>query len=114
MDGPPAPLPARVELSAYRIVQEALTNALKHGGPRTGAEVRLRGDADGITVEVLDDGRGAPVPSPSDAPGAAALGHGLVGMRERVQLLGGHLEAGPRTERGFRVMARLPARAEPV
>ena len=113
MDGPLAPLPARVELSAYRIVQEALTNALKHGGPRTGAEVRLRGDADGITVEVLDDGRGAPVPSPSAAPDTAALGHGLVGMRERVQLLGGHLEAGPRTGRGFRVVARLPARAEP-
>jgi signal transduction histidine kinase len=108
------PLPARVELSAYRIVQEALTNALKHGGPRTRAEVRLRGDADGITVEVLDDGRGALVASPPAAEDGGAVGHGLVGMRERAQLLGGRLEAGPRTGGGFRVVARLPTRTQPA
>jgi signal transduction histidine kinase len=114
MDGLPAPLPARVELSAYRIVQEALTNTLKHGGPRTRAEVRLRGDADGLTVEVLDDGRGALVASPPAAGEGAAVGHGLVGMRERAQLLGGRLEAGPRTGGGFRVVARLPTRGQPA
>src|SRR6266496_3005982 len=115
MDGLRSPLPARVELSAYRIVQEPLTNALKHGGSRTRAEVRVRADADGITVEVLDDGRGAPVPSPSGAADGGAVGHGLVGMRERAQLLGGRLAPAspPGTGPDPRAVARPATAATP-
>ena len=96
-------LPARVELSAYRIVQESLTNALKHAGPGARTRVLLTGDGDALVVEVADDGRGATV-----LPGA---GHGLVGMRERALLLGGVLEAGPGADGGFRLRARLPLHA---
>ncbi|MGW0826113.1 sensor histidine kinase [Streptomyces sp. NPDC002845] len=106
-----APLPARVELSAYRIVQEALTNVLKHSGPRTRAEVRLRGDKEGITVEVLDDGRGV-APSVPGAAREGTGGHGIVGMRERALLLGGTLDAGPCPGGGFRLTARLPVAEE--
>ncbi|MFG1927718.1 sensor histidine kinase [Cryptosporangium sp. NPDC048952] len=95
-----SPLPTRVQLSAYRIVQEALTNVLKHGGPGTRAEVDLREDGPEVVIEVTDSGdSGAPTRAP---------GHGLIGMRERATLLGGTLEAGPRPEGGFRVVARLP------
>jgi signal transduction histidine kinase len=99
--GEPRPLPSGVELSVYRIVQEALTNVLKHSRPSE-VEVTLsfRG-ADGLEVEVIDDGRAA-------SDGGEATGHGLVGMRERVALLGGELEAGRRVGGGFRVAARLP------
>jgi signal transduction histidine kinase len=90
-----------VELSVYRIVQEALTNVLKHARPtEVTVTLSFRG-ADGLEVEVVDDG------SPA-GDGANAAGHGLVGMRERVALLGGQLEAGPRPGGGFRVAARLP------
>jgi signal transduction histidine kinase len=90
-----------VELSVYRIVQEALTNALKHARPtEVTVTLSFRG-ADGLEVEVVDDGRPA-------GDGADAAGHGLVGMRERVALLGGELETGPRPGGGFRVAARLP------
>jgi signal transduction histidine kinase len=97
------PLPAGVELSAYRIVQEALTNALKHAGPGVSVVVTVRADGDDLDVEVVDDGRGA----------AAALttgggGHGVVGMRERADVCGGDLVAGPRAGGGFEVRARLP------
>lgn len=108
-----APLPARVDLSAYRIVQEALTNVLKHSGPGTRAEVRLRGEGDGLTIEVLDDGRGAAVRSMSGAH-EGLPGHGIVGMRERAVLLGGGLDAGPRPGGGFRLTARLPVMGEHV
>ena len=125
-------VPAGVDLSAYRIVQEALTNVLKHA-PGSGAAVTIAYEDGAVTVEVVDDGpvwreaattdaagtaaaqaaagasggggRGtatAPVPAPSGG------GHGLVGMRERVVLYGGRLEAGPRAGGGFRVWARLP------
>ncbi|WP_283994815.1 sensor histidine kinase [Streptomyces sp. 549] len=115
-DGVRAPLPARVELSAYRIVQEALTNVLKHSGPRTRAEVRLSRAESGaaVTVEVVDDGRGA---RDRPAPGLAqpgVVGHGIVGMRERALLLGGTLHAGPEPRGGFRVAARLPTGGEPA
>jgi len=93
---------APVDLSAYRIVQEALTNVLKHAGPGTRTEVRLSIDAAGITIEVLDDGHGASV-----LPGS---GHGILGMRERALLLGGSLDAGHRAGGGFEVIARLPLR----
>jgi signal transduction histidine kinase len=109
----PAGLPARLDLFAYRIVQEALTNVLKHAGPGTSTEVRLRGGAGEIVIEVLDDGRGTTVVPDPDATEEAG-GHGVVGMRERVLLLGGRLEAGPRPAGGFRVVAHLPIEGEPA
>jgi signal transduction histidine kinase len=113
-DGVPAELPARVDLFAYRIVQEALTNVLKHAGPGAHTEVRLGTDRNGIVIEVLDDGRGATVlPGPGGAQ-EDAPGHGIVGMRERARLLGGTLEARPRPSGGFRVVASLPTGGEPA
>ncbi|HEY4726483.1 MAG TPA: sensor histidine kinase, partial [Actinomycetota bacterium] len=108
VEGAPAPLPAGVDLSAYRIVQEALTNVVKHAGPAR-AQVTIRYRDHEVTVEVIDDGRGA-VTSASD--GRVGTGHGLIGMRERVQAFGGDLEVGPRPGGGFRVAARLPVGAE--
>ncbi|MFD0318971.1 sensor histidine kinase [Streptomyces flavalbus] len=110
---PPGPLPARVDLSAYRIVQEALTNVLKHSGPGTHAEIRLDDTGDCLTIEVLDDGHGAAVRSVSTAH-EGLPGHGVVGMRERALLLGGGLDAGPRPGGGFRLAARLPVKGEPT
>ena len=98
---PPEPLPSAVELVAYRIVQEALTNVTRHARARSVA-IRL-GYADGVTVEVTDDGVGGP----------AVEGNGITGMRERAAALGGTVEAGPRPGGGFRVAARLPARRRP-
>jgi signal transduction histidine kinase len=98
-EGEPAQLPAGLDLSAYRIIQEALTNTLRHARA-TRADVTLSYGPDALEVDVLDDGR-AP---PSNGSG----GHGLVGMRERVALLGGTLEAGPHPPGGYRVHARLP------
>lgn len=100
-EGGPAPLPAGVDLSAYRIVQEALTNTLRHAGARE-AQVTLRYGADAVELEVRDDGRGVSAGDPS------ASGQGLMGMRERAMLLGGTLEAGPLPDGGYRVHARLP------
>jgi signal transduction histidine kinase len=106
MDGAQIDLPARVDLSAYRIVQEALTNALKHAGPGARAEVRLQTDNRGVDIEVLDNGRGVTILTGS--------GHGIVGMRERALLLGGRLDAGPRPGGGFHVVAHLPIGEEPA
>jgi signal transduction histidine kinase len=89
-----------VALTIFRIVQEALTNALKHAGDAT-AEVRLSFGAQWLVVEVFDTGRGP-------APGGRSVGHGLVGMRERVSLYGGTLRTGPRPGGGYRVYARIP------
>ena len=100
IEGEPEPLPAGVDLSAYRIVQEALTNALKHAGPAR-ALVRLRYRRDELEIEIVDDG-----PGPGESNGAG--GHGLVGMRERVSMFGGDLAAGERREGGYAVRARLP------
>ncbi|MBW4717099.1 sensor histidine kinase [Saccharothrix obliqua] len=99
--GDPRPVPEGVALSAYRIVQESLTNVVKHAHARK-ADVRVRYLEEALEVEVADDGRG-----PSGAPGRA--GFGLVGMRERVAVHGGRLEAGPRRGGGYRVRARFPA-----
>jgi signal transduction histidine kinase len=107
-DGVAAELPARVDLFAYRIVQEALTNVLKHAGPGTHSRVRLGSDSSGIVIEVLDDGRGATVLPGLDPDDAGARGHGIVGMRERARLLGGTLDARPRPGGGFSVVAHLP------
>jgi signal transduction histidine kinase len=106
-EGEAPKLPAGVDLSAYRIVQEALTNTLRHARA-TRAEVTVRFDAAAVEVEVRDDGRG--VPLVADVNGA---GQGLVGMRERAALLGGALEAGPLPGGGYRVHARLPLEASP-
>lgn len=92
---------AATQLTIYRVVQEALTNFLKHAGPTARAEVHLRFGDDRIEVEVVDDGLGAE--SRSDG-----LGNGLRGMRERVTGRGGTLDAGPRAEGGFRVYAVVP------
>jgi signal transduction histidine kinase len=97
-------LPAGVDLCAYRIVQEGLTNALKHAGPAH-AEVLLRYEPRGLDVEVRDDGRGTAVPNGDGA------GHGLIGMRERVALYGGALATGPREGGGFEIRAHLPLAA---
>ena len=96
-----SPLPTRMQLSAYRIIQEALTNVLKHGGPGTRTDVDLREDGTDVTIEILDHA------APASARRHTA-GHGIIGMRERATLLGGVLEAGPRADGGFRVVARLP------
>jgi signal transduction histidine kinase len=106
MNGARTDLPVRVDLSAYRIVQEALTNVLKHAGTTARAEVRLSTDDRGVAIEVLDDGHGDTI-----LPGS---GQGIVGMRERAQLLGGSLEAGRRPGGGFQVVARLPIGKEPA
>jgi signal transduction histidine kinase len=108
VEGTPSPLPAGVDLSAYRIVQEALTNVVKHAGPARAQVVVGYGDRD-VTVEVTDDGRGVVAPT---GDGQARVGHGLIGMRERVAAFGGDLEAGPRPGGGFRVAARLPLAAD--
>ena len=97
-------LPAGVDLAAYRVVQEALTNALKHGGGR--AEVRVDHVGDELLLTVSDTGGGTP------RPRAESGGHGLVGMRERVRVIGGDLRAGPRPGGGFEVEARLPLQGE--
>jgi signal transduction histidine kinase len=99
VEGEPVKLPAGVDLSAFRIVQEALTNALKHAGPAH-AWVAVRYVGDDVEIEVANDGR-----SQGENDGA---GHGLVGMRERVALCGGELHSGPRPGGGFKISARLP------
>jgi signal transduction histidine kinase len=106
--GTPRPLAASVDLSLYRIVQEALTNALKHAGAAH-AKVLVRYDRHDVEVEVTDDGRG-PAP-PADGP-AGRDGAGTVGMRERVALFGGELRVGPRPHGGYAVRACLPISAE--
>ena len=97
-------IPAGVDLSAYRIVQEALTNTLRHARA-TRAEVVLRVETEALEVDVRDNGR--------PATPATEGGHGLVGMRERATMLGGSFEAGPLPEGGYRVHARLPLEAAP-
>ena len=110
VEGEPRELPRGVELTAYRIVQEALTNARKHGGPRTSATVRIRFDDRGLDMLIEDNGRGATAELARDG-GEDGYGHGLIGMRERVGMVGGTLDAGPRRCRGSsgpRWRARAP------
>jgi len=102
VEGDQRELPLGIELSAYRIVQEALTNTLKHAGDAH-ASVRVSYSSDQLELEIVDDGAGAPAP-------LAGGGHGLAGMRERVALYGGRLDAGRRAERGFTVRVVLPIR----
>ncbi len=107
VEGTPRPLPSGVELTAYRIVQEALTNTRKHGGPNAGASVRLVYFDDGLGLLVEDDGKGAPHELYEEG-GFDGRGHGLIGMRERIGMVGGTLDAGPRPGGGFRISALLP------
>src|ERR1700733_3163497 len=95
-------VPAGVQLAVYRLVQEALTNTLKHGGAGASASVRLSFEPGELRVDVNDDGAG------SAAPAAAGVGGGLPGMRERVRAYGGDVQAGPRQPAGWAVSARLP------
>jgi signal transduction histidine kinase len=108
VEGTPWQLPAGVDLSAYRIVQEALTNVVKHAGPAR-AQVTVGYRDQEVTLEVTDDGRGVGALA---GDGRAGVGHGLIGMRERVAAFNGDLEAGPRPGGGFRVAARLPLAVE--
>jgi signal transduction histidine kinase len=98
-------LPPGVDLTAYRIVQEALTNARKHARPLH-AHVKIRYGREALDLEITNDGR--------RTQNGEGTGHGLVGMRERVALYGGELEAGPRRRDGYAVRARLPIEAEPA
>jgi signal transduction histidine kinase len=142
-DGEPAPLPADIDLAAYRIIQEALTNTARHSGS-TAARVRLSYAGSALQVEVNDDGRPAGRPGGTDGETARSRagevtgrglagggqsghrlgngsvstrsqgsGNGIAGMTERASALGGTLQAGPRPEGGFRVRARLPLPAGP-
>jgi signal transduction histidine kinase len=102
IEGEVRPLPQALDLSAFRIVQEALTNTLKHAGPAH-AEVTIRYEERSVELEIGDTG--------TRTPDGHGTGHGLVGMRERVAMLGGELEAAPADGRGFTVRARLPLAA---
>ena len=102
IEGDAKPLPVGIDLNAYRIVQESLTNTLKHGGPNVSARIAVTFADSSLSLEVTDDGRGA-------AAGVGGNGgQGLLGMHERVALLDGTLNAGPRPGGGYRVVARIP------
>ncbi len=105
IDGEPVPLPAAVDLSAYRIVQEALTNTRRHAGTGASATVRLAYAASRVEIEIADDGPGN--------PNGSGVGNGLRGIAERVRALGGEVFAGPHPGGGFGVRAVLPTAAAP-
>jgi signal transduction histidine kinase len=109
VEGTAVPLPAGVDVTAYRVVQEALTNTLKHAGA-SHAAVTVRYEPWELVVEVEDDGAGT---EPNGDLGSMGGGHGLVGMRERVQVYGGKLQAGRRRGGGYAVRARLPTLSTP-
>ena len=98
--GAPWALPAGLDLAAFRIVQEALTNARRHASAATEVSVGVTFGTDQLRIDVRDDGCGI--------PGTAGTGHGLIGMRERAALYGGTLQAAPLPDRGFAVAAILP------
>ena len=100
IEGQARPLPAGIDLAAYRIIQEALTNTRRHAGARA-AEIRIHYGMEALELEIVDDGSGR-------SSGESGDGNGLVGMRERASLYGGRLEVGPRDRGGFRVHAELP------
>ena len=100
--GSARPVPRAVDLAAYRIIQESLTNVIRHAG-RASAEATVAYEPAIVVVEVTDDGRGPVAGSQGDANG-----HGIAGMRERVKAVGGELEVGARNGRGFRVRATMP------
>jgi signal transduction histidine kinase len=104
-EGTPFSLPMGCDLAAYRVVQESLTNALKHAGDGARATVLLRWSDDRLDLDISDTGQGLAVAAPD---GDGPLGQGLLGMRERVALCGGDLQAGPSVRGGFRVHATIP------
>jgi signal transduction histidine kinase len=104
VSGEPLPMPAGLALVVYRIVQEALTNVMKHAGPAATAQVALHYGDQSVEIRIRDDGRGATI---SDG-----RGHGLVGMRERAAVYGGQVSAAPAPGGGFEVVARLPVKEE--
>ena len=106
VEGEPGPLPPAVDHAAYRILQESLTNVLRHAVSGTEADVSLRYEPDSVTITVANDGC-----VPGGSPGT---GNGLRGMRERAAAAGGELEAGPRPDGGFLVTAKLPRQAAPL
>jgi signal transduction histidine kinase len=102
--------PGRPELAVYRLVQEGLTNAVKHAGPRARVAVVLSWQPEALIVAVVDDGGEVPVPMPTPVPGTGA---GLQGMRERVAAVGGTFSVAP-ADRGFQVRARFPRVTQPA
>ena len=102
MTGQPRDLPAGVDLAAYRIIQESLTNVIRHARAAT-ARIAIAYRLTDLVIQIDDDGRGAGERGPSEAGG-----NGLIGMRERASALGGEFDAGPQAAGGFRVLARLP------
>jgi signal transduction histidine kinase len=108
ISGEPRPVPAGEALAVYRVVQESLTNARKHAGPGATAAVDLGYDGDDLVIRVTDDGSGA-----AAVPGSlGGAGHGLAGMKERIELYGGMVRSGPRAGGGYEVVARLPVARE--
>ena len=105
IEGEPRPLPPGIDLAAYRVVQEALTNIRKHAG-RAQAEVRITYTPTALAIRVADDGT-----KPADATPDARAGHGLIGMRERVALYGGTITVGPLDVCGFAILATFPLAA---
>ncbi len=103
VEGEQRPLPPALDLVSFRVVQEALTNAIKHAGPAR-ARVRVTFTADGLELEITDTGEG----TARSRAGTEPVGHGLVGMQERLTLYGGHLQTGWRRGGGFQVVARIP------
>jgi signal transduction histidine kinase len=102
VDGTPTHVPPGVDLSAYRIIQEALTNIMKHAGQAAGRVLIRYSDTD-VSVEINDNGT-----APSPTTDRLYPGHGIIGMRERVAVFGGDFSAGPNPAGGYRVAARLP------
>ena len=102
ISGPERRLSDGAELSAYRIVQESLTNAIRHGGPGVTTKVSIEYGEESLDLTVSDDGRGTSANTPDNG------GHGIIGMRERIAVLGGEFEAGPKTGGGYRVRATIP------
>jgi signal transduction histidine kinase len=105
VNGTPPPMPAGLELAAYRVVQEALTNTMKHGGPNTNARVEVAYRTDGIEIRVADAGPPPVAPAPNRSAGP---GQGIVGMRERAAVYGGEIRVGSRPEGGYEVLASFP------
>jgi signal transduction histidine kinase len=110
VEGDELPLSAAADHSAYRILQESLTNVLRHAGPGTAAQVCLRYQPEALTIIVTDDGHAVPAGN-GTADNSGTPGHGIRGMRERASLVGGELTAGPLPDGGFQVKVTLPIAA---
>jgi signal transduction histidine kinase len=116
VSGVPRPVPEGEALAVYRVVQESLTNVRKHAGPGVTATVSLGYAEEGLVIRVTDDGRGAVISDSglTDSGVTDGGGHGLAGMRERIELYGGSVRTGSRPGGGYEVVARLPLALEPA